>query len=93
MNQYGQQAMDHWRKHRPQAFSQLENPEQYFEDLGQEAVDQLAQLKQEILLKSGEMGKTDDYLSNLQMHERARKQAEEVILNQLILLPPEDENS
>ena len=34
MNQYGQRALDHSRQHRPVAYSQIPDPETFFDAIG-----------------------------------------------------------
>lgn len=44
MNQYGQRARAHWEAHRPEAFAQLDDPETFFTELGEEIATQISDL-------------------------------------------------
>ena len=41
MNQYGRQAMEHWRLHRPTAYRELTDPEAFFTRAGEEMLTQV----------------------------------------------------
>lgn len=44
MNAYGQQAMKHWERHRPEAFAELDDPARFFTEAGEEIATQIANL-------------------------------------------------
>ena len=48
MNKYGKQAMDHWKSAAPQRYSQIENPTQFFSDLGQQVETQVLDLAEQL---------------------------------------------
>ncbi|MEI2815866.1 MAG: hypothetical protein V9E99_05350 [Microthrixaceae bacterium] len=49
MNQYGQRALDHSRQHRPVAYSQIPDPETFFDAIGEEVAAEVTHLRDEML--------------------------------------------
>src|SRR3546814_17477673 len=49
MNRYVQMALDHNRRHRPDAYSQIPNPAEFFAGTGEEIAAQVSRLRDEIL--------------------------------------------
>lgn len=49
MNRYGQMALDHNRRHRPDAYSQIPDPEAFFAEAGEEIAAEVTRLRDEIL--------------------------------------------
>ena len=49
MNRYGQMALDHNRKHRPDAYSQIPDPASFFAEAGEQIAAAVSQLRDEIL--------------------------------------------
>jgi hypothetical protein len=88
VNQYGALAQHHWKRWRPARFAAITDPETYFADLGEQAAGEIvglwAQMRAQDSNPSGE-----DYLARVARLNALRKQAEEVVLAELILLPPE----
>ena len=37
MNRYGAEALEHWRRHLPISYGMLEDPEEFFTGLGEQA--------------------------------------------------------
>jgi len=49
MNRYGQMAHDHNRQHRPDTYSQILNPDEFFAEVGEAIAAQVSQLRDQIL--------------------------------------------
>jgi hypothetical protein len=49
MNRYGQMALDHSRQHRPDAYSQIPDPAQFFDEAGEEIAATVTRLRDEVL--------------------------------------------
>jgi hypothetical protein len=49
MNRYGQMALDHNRKYRPDAYSQIPDPAGFFAEAGEQIAAAVSQLRDEIL--------------------------------------------
>lgn len=49
MNYYGQIALDHTRNHRPGAYSQIPDPEEFFARVGEEIAATISQTRDQIL--------------------------------------------
>ncbi len=88
MNKYGTQAMQHWKTHAPQRYRLIENPTEFFTELGLEAQGQISDLAQRIeanpaltLARSRSSGQT--YLQDVAHRMTALRIAEEVVMQQL----------
>ena len=90
MNRYGAMARSHWARWLPQQYAAISDPGSYFSEIGQEAARQIDELTTE-LAGDGQPG--EDYLARAGRLAAARSQAEEIILPQQVLLPPESETS
>ena len=86
MNRYGQMALDHWRTQRPLALTSLADPDRYFTGLGEQVETQVGDLRDQIL---GSQQPTEDLESYRLRSYQARRQAEEVVLADLVWTEPE----
>jgi len=86
MNQYGQQAMNHWRAIAPVRFAEIENPQTFFELLGERVLTQVAALSGSL---EGPDLPDETYLQKVGRLRMARLQAEEVVLSELVWIEPE----
>ena len=86
MNRYGRLAQQHWAKWRPNQLRQIEDPETFFTDLGQEVETQIEAL--EISLAGDDPG-GEDYLQKVGRLRMARATAESQVLREMVLLEPE----
>lgn len=88
MNQYGAMAQRHWARWLPERYAAISDPDSFFSNLGQEAANRIADLAAEL---AGPDPAGEGYLVKVGRLNMARLQAEEVVLQELILLPPEPE--
>ena len=88
MNRYGIQAKAHWQTHLPRRYKALDNPDQFFQQLGEEIQDRVLSLEEDLRQSPG-----PDFLANLGQLGRARQEAEEMAMRELALLPPEGPDS
>ncbi|MBP2436942.1 hypothetical protein [Microbacterium amylolyticum] len=86
MNQYGQLAMSHWQTHAPQRYAEIDNPTTFFEMLGEQAMEQITSLAAKL---EGTDRETEGYLEKVGRLNAARKQAEEIVLSDLVWIPAE----
>ena len=86
MNRYGQMARKHWARWLPARCTTIEDPTSFFSDLGNQAEQRIDQLTDRL---AGEDPPGEDYLAKAGRLGQARMQAEEIVLAELILLPPE----
>ncbi len=49
MNRHGKMALDHSRKHRPDSYSQIPNPDEFFAKVGEEIAAAVSRLRDEIV--------------------------------------------
>lgn len=75
MNRYGQQAMEHWRTHRPAAYAQLEDPTAFFTRIGSELEATIERLTDQI---AGPDLPGEDYLDKVARLNTARSTATEL---------------
>lgn len=85
MNRFGQMALDHNRQHRPDAYSQIPDPDPFFTQVGEEIAAEVTQLRDQ-LLGPGRPGETlEDY--RLRSYQ-ASATAEELTLADHYLFQP-----
>jgi len=90
MNRYGAMARSHWARWLPQRYATISDPDSFFLTLGQETARQIDELAAEL---AGDDQPGEGYLEKAGRLTAARSQAEEIILPQQVLLPPESETS
>jgi len=86
MNHYGSMAQRHWAKWLPRQYATIENPDSFFTDLGDRASDRIAELADQF---AGDPPPGEEYLDRVGRLGQARRQAEEIVLHEMILLEPE----
>jgi hypothetical protein len=88
MNHYGRTAQRHWARWLPGRYARISDPDSFFSALGQEAARRIEDLAAEL---AGSNPAAENYLARAGRLTAARLQAEEIVLPELILLPPEPE--
>ncbi|BCW42731.1 hypothetical protein StoSoilB3_42660 (plasmid) [Arthrobacter sp. StoSoilB3] len=88
MNKYGRQAQESWRAASPTRYSQIQNPDEFFTNLGEQAQEQVDELQIKL---AGPDPKGEGYLEKVGRLNAARNQAEEIVRYEL-LSPPETED-
>ncbi len=92
MNRYGRLAHDHWKSTDPGRFSQIQDPDEFFSDLGETVEFQIQD--QQLHLAGPDPATPEHGLEKVGRLNMARLQAEEVVLADLVwLTPPEDEET
>ena len=86
MNGYGQAARRHWERWLPEQYAAVEDPGAFFAALGEEAAAQVDELAAE-LAGGGPPG--EGYLERAGRLASARARAQEIVLPQRVLPPPE----
>jgi len=86
MNYYGAMARRHWARWLPGQYAAIEDQDSFFEDLGNRASDLIAELADQF---AGDMPPGEGYLDRAGRLGQARRQAEEIVLHDMILLEPE----
>lgn len=86
MNQYAAMAERHWQRWLPSRYAAIPDQGSFFSALGEEAARQISELATEL---AGDDPAGEDYLTKVGRLTTARLRAEEIILSELILLPPE----
>jgi hypothetical protein len=81
MNHYGLTAMSHWRNLHPTRYASLDDPQAFFRDLGEQIASEVSNLAG---LIANRTPAREDYLQEVARLQQARRQAEEVVMNQLV---------
>jgi hypothetical protein len=90
MNRYGAMARSHWARWLPHRYATISDPDSFFSTLGQETARQIDELTADL---AGDDRPGEGYLAKAGRLTAARSQAEEIILPQQVLPPPEPETS
>ncbi len=88
MNQYGAIAQQHWQRWRPASYAAIAGPRTYFTGLGEQAAGDITRLRAQMRAQDGNPP-GEGYLTRVARLNATRKQAGEIVLAGLILLPPE----
>ena len=86
MNHYGATAQRHWAQWLPERHATIQDPDSFFSTLGEEVAQQFADLTLDL---AGDDPPGEDYLVKVGRLNMARLQAEEIVLREQVLLPPE----
>jgi len=86
VNQYGEMARRHWARWLPARFAAIGNPQTFFKNLGDEAEQRITALAWEL---AGDDPPGEGYLDKAGRLGEARHRAEQIVLDEMILLPPE----
>jgi hypothetical protein len=88
MNEYGTMAMGYWRQHLPHRYAAAGDPDAFFAALGEEAAAGIASLWGQMMAQARNPA-GEDFTDRVGRLNAMRKQAEEIVLADLVLLPPE----
>ena len=88
MNHYGVTAKRHWERWLPARYAAIQDPDSFFSTLGEEVAYRIADLTLDL---TGDDPPEEDYLVKVGRLNMARLQAEEIVLREQVLLPPEPE--
>jgi hypothetical protein len=88
MNHYGAQMMRHWQAERCPEYRELEEPERFFTQLGEEIAERVEK-RARSLGRVEELEEGEGYLVRLQRLNTARLQAEGEVVREYLLQEPE----
>lgn len=86
MNRYGLMARQHWQTWLPSRYARIDDPEGFFTDLGRQVAERVDQLALQL---AGDDQPGEGYLGKAGRLGQARRQAEEIVLAEMVLLDPE----
>lgn len=86
MNHYGDMARRHWARWLPEQYAAIADPGSFFSDLGNRASEKIAELADQF---AADAPPGEGYLDRVGRLGQARRQAEEIVLHDMILLEPE----
>lgn len=88
VNIWGVAARDHWKEHRPRSYAALDDPERFFEELGQDAAARYLVIRDGLLEglspNDGSIGWAEFQDRTAQADQTAR----EIVEREIIYLPP-----
>jgi hypothetical protein len=87
MNQYGAQARRHWQTHLPNRYRQIEDPETFFADLGEQIAQQVQDRAAAI---AGSDPEQETYLEKVGRLNMARQTAESGVMREVLPAPTTD---
>lgn len=88
MNQYGATAQKHWKRWLPKRYSEINDPEAFFSDLGEEISLRVEELERAI---AGKPPPGETFMEKVGRLNMARLNAESAALQEMALLAPEPE--
>lgn len=86
MNRYGRMAYDHTSQHQPKSFASMTDPLDNFSRLGEEVENRITTLRDDLLGSPRPSETPEDYR---QRGYQARRQAEEIVLAEVVWTEPE----
>ena len=86
VNRYGAMARDHWMRWLPARWAAISDPDSFFSDLGTRTEERIDQLAAEL---AGDDRPGEEYLEKAGRLGEARHRAEEIVLPEEVLLPPD----
>lgn len=86
MNTYGKIAQQNWETLVPSEYQQIQDPQQHFETVGQNAMHQVQELQIQI---AGPDHPNEGYLEKVGRLQAAKNQAEEIVREDLLTPPRE----
>jgi hypothetical protein len=86
MNYYGEMAQRHWARWLPHQYATIEDPDSFFSDLGSRVEARIDELADQL---AGDDQAGEGYLDKAGRIGQARRQAEEIVLSEMVLLQPE----
>lgn len=87
MSDYAAIAKTNWKRLTPSQYEALENPEAFFQNLADQAEEQINQLQ---LSLQGQDSPSEDFLAKWGRLNAAKQQAEEIVISE-VLTPPRDQ--
>lgn len=84
MNRYGAQAMEHWRRARPERLRELADQEEFFTRMGEDVAQAIEEMARRLAGQRPPQGET--YLQRLQRLNTARATAESHVIREMVLL-------
>ena len=86
MNRYGTIAREHWARWLPARYAAIEDPDSFFSDLGSQAEARIDSLAAGL---AGDDPPAEGFLDKAGRLGEARHRAQQIVLTEDILLPPE----
>jgi hypothetical protein len=86
MNKYAAMAERHWRRWLPSRVAAMDDPSSFFSNLGEEVAERIEDLTADL---AGDDPPGETYMEKVGRLNMARLRAEEMVLPEKMLLPPE----
>lgn len=89
-NRYGRMAREHMARYLPSQYGQIRDPAAYFSDLGEQVAHRVEELAMTLATNETPSSRQEEsYLDHRGSMNMARLRAEELVLAEMVLLPPE----
>jgi len=89
-NRYGRMAREHMARYLPRQYEQVLDPTAYFSDLGEQVAHRVEELARTLGANATTSSSEEEsYLDHRGSMNMARLRAEELVLAEMVLLPPE----
>ncbi len=90
MNIWGTTAREHWLRHRPASYAALQDPDQFFERLGEEAAARYLVIRDGLLEGVNPNDGTIGWAEYQDRVAKADQTAQEIVDREMIYLPPSE---
>lgn len=87
MNQYAAQAMAHWEKYLPEHLASLEDPQEFFTDLGEKAEQEI---QDRVEAMRANRPTTSSFLTNVGLANNDLTTVRGEVIRSMILVDPQD---
>ncbi|MFL6119456.1 hypothetical protein [Actinophytocola sp.] len=88
MNHYGQMALEHWQRHRPQELAAIEDPQRFFSELGEQVAETVLTRTDQLLASYPQVS---GFVARVQQEQTARQTAEDETLREMVYTEPSSE--
>jgi hypothetical protein len=89
LNHYAVRARRHWQEFLPNRYATIEDPERFFAALGEEVATAVEEWMRAHPDSTPETAATESYRDRVARMNMLRSMAEEAVMTELVLLPPE----
>jgi hypothetical protein len=85
MNHYGQMALEHWQRHRPEELAAIEDPQRFFSELGEQVAETVRTRTDQLLASQPQ---ASGFVARMQQEQTARMTAEDETLREMVYTEP-----
>lgn len=90
LNHYGQMALDHWRRNRPADLAAIEDPQTFFNTLGEQVAEMVATRTERLIASQAP---ATGFAARTQQELTARRTVEDETLREIVFTEPATDSS